>query len=83
MAGLLVDPSFLPLKEKFNKKHHDHWADDLCEEQIVYACKDAYACYAIWHWVDFILHGLYAADKRKELKSGINNGGAQHQHTCW
>ena len=64
VAGCLVDPSFFTLKENFNKDHHDHGAEQLCEEQIVYACKDAYACYAIWHRVDFILQGLTVAQKR-------------------
>ena len=69
VAGRLVDPSFLKLKDNFNKDHHAHWSEPLCEEQIVYACKDAYACYAIWNRVDFILQGLDAAHKRRMEKS--------------
>ena len=84
VAGRLVDPSFFTLKEKFNKGHHDHWAEPLCEEQIVYACKDAYACYAIWNRVDFILQGLDAAHKRRIKKSVKNKREAQRQTKyCW
>ena len=84
VAGGLVDPSFFTLKEKFNKHHHDHWAEPLCEEKIVYTCKDAYACYAIWNHVDFILQGLDAAHKRRMEKSLKNKREAQRQtRYCW
>lgn len=84
VAGRLVDPSFLKLKDNFNKDHHARWAEPLCEEQIVYACKDAYACYAIWNRVDFILQGLYAAQNRRMEKSLKNKWEAEREtRYCW
>src|SRR4051812_21167646 len=64
VVGRLVDSS-LKLNNDFNKDYHGRWAEPLCEEQIVYACKDAYACYAIWNRVNFILQRLHAAKNRR------------------
>ena len=83
MVGRLVDP-YLKLKDNFNKDHHDRWAETVCKEQIVYACKDAYACYAIWNHVNFILKGLHAAGNRRMQKSLKNKWKPAHgTGYCW
>ena len=78
MAGRLTDSSFLKLKDEFNKDYHGRWAGPLCEEKIVYACKDAYACYAIWNRVNFMLQGLHAAGNRRTQKSLKNKWEPTH-----
>lgn len=84
VVGRHVDSSFLKLKDDFNKDYHVRWAEPLGEEQIVYTCKDAYACYTIWNRVDFILQGLHAAENRRMQKSLKNKWESEHgTGYCW
>ena len=84
VAGSVVDSSFLKLKDDFKKDYHGRWAEPLCEEKIVYACKDAYACYAIWNHVNFILQGIHAVGNRRMQKSLKNKWEPEHgTGYCW
>jgi ribonuclease D len=50
MAALIIDPTYANFKEEFRKKKlHDTWHHrELVLEQIHYAAKDAYVCYAMY-----------------------------------
>jgi hypothetical protein len=50
MAALIIDPTYKDFKEEFRKKKmHDTWhLRELVPEQIHYAAKDAYVCYAMY-----------------------------------
>jgi hypothetical protein len=56
MAALIIDPTYTEYKEKFcKKKLHDTWhRRDLVPEQIHYAAKDAYVCYAMYCTISIV-----------------------------
>jgi hypothetical protein len=50
MAALIIDPTYKEYKEEFRKKQlHGTWhLRELMPDQIHYAAKDAYVCYAMY-----------------------------------
>ena len=56
------------MKNVFNKDHHQCWVELVCWEQVAYACRDAYACYALWNQILLIHEGMLEAKERKVMK---------------
>jgi hypothetical protein len=69
ITGFFVDKYYLIKKNGFNKNYHERWAENLCDEQIEYVVRNAYACYIVWALIDFIKQGQIAAKDRPVMSA--------------
>jgi hypothetical protein len=62
VAGALIDPFYLDMKDGFGRKEHSMWAapPPLPPKHLEYAARDAYATYEVYRRLDMFERGFFS-----------------------